>query len=92
MEHLPWKYRVSLAAGITLTGWSVGAYFLAKQIKEMKETNARELEVIDRARKIIMLKAAKGEYDTPNSFDGARFLSDYEFYKIAARESILKGE
>lgn len=94
MEHLPWKYRIALAVGITATGWSIGAYFLMKQIKEMKATNALELEVIDRGRKVVMTKAAMGEYDIPGGFgfDSERFLSDYEFYKIAARESLLKGK
>ena len=60
MEHLPWKYRIALAVGITATGWSIGAYFLMKQIKEMKATNALELEVIDRGRKVVMTSWSAG--------------------------------
>lgn len=86
--HLPMKYRIAIGATVAIIGWTGSAIYLYTSVKEMKNVNKRELEIIDSARKVVMLKAARGEYDGDGSFMSEKFLSDYEFYKMAAREEL----
>jgi len=85
------KNRLLIAASIVAIGWTGTAVYIVHGVKKMKADNAREFEVIDEARKVIMVKAAQGEYDLADRFDSERFLSDYEFYKIAARNKLTSN-
>jgi len=86
--HLPMKYRIAIGATVAAIGWTGSAVYLYTSVRKMKSDNARELEIIDSARKVVMLKAARGEYDGDGYFMSEKFLSDYEFYKMAAREDL----
>lgn len=88
-HEVPLKTRLLVAASVVAVGWTATAVYIVHGVKKMKADNAREFEVIDSARKVIMTKAAQGEYDSSVGFDSERFLSDYEFYKIAARNEII---
>ena len=86
--HLPMKYRIGIGVAVAVIGWTGTAVYLYTSVKHMKADNAKELEIIDRARKVVMAKMISGDYGPPGEVDSARFLSDYEFYKMAARENI----
>jgi hypothetical protein len=87
-HELSLKTRLIIGGSVALIGWGGSAIIIYRGLNKMKVENKLELTIIDEARKVVMLKAAEGYYDTPRGFDGDRFLSDYEFYKIAARDKL----
>ena len=83
------KNRLIIAGCVVAVGWTGTAIYLYRSVEKMKASNALELKIIDEARKVIMVNSRKGEYDGVNGeFDADRFLSDYEFFKIAARDKL----
>lgn len=91
IAHLPWKFRIGIAAATSAAGFAFSYFYLKHGLKKIKRQNDIELEIIDNARKIVMVKAEQGDYiNAEGGFDGATFLNDYDFYKIAEREKRSK--
>jgi len=88
-HEVPLKTRLIIAASIVAIGWTATAVYIVHGVQKMKADNAQEFEVFDRARKVVLVKLAEGEYMTPDGrVDAEKFLSDYEFYKMAARNEL----